>query len=302
MTQPQTLQELMEKQKALLAEQNKPTWECYNMEERSAFEQLLICVLGPEKSGKSRLVATIGGIGPVLVIDLDKRKESISGLKNVFAITLQDPGNTTLMPTVVSDIDKILTLLETSKKKLGFCDLHVINPNVPEGTKIFTIAYDSIRSLAKANLNYILYQDPKIRSEISVSPTAKSYTPKDWRGWRGDTDNTQSILARSYALGLNVIFVAHTRAEEAENSTQENPLFTGRLTIDPPRYKQLLGLFNEVWLMELVNVNGVYLPKVRVKQGSQFNAATCLELDPVQDPNICDMIQKHIAKRKLVVK
>jgi hypothetical protein len=292
-----SLQEALEKQKAQLAEQLKPKWECYDMSERDAFDQLLICILGDRKTGKSRLAATAPG--PVLFLDVDRRRQAVSGIKGVYAITLKDPASSQMQPTVVPAIEDILSRLEKSKN-----DLHSVMPSVPEGTIIRTIVFDSATSISSANLRYTLYTNPGSRRELTASPTNKFWAPSHFDGWMADPDQTQKYISNAYALGLNTILIAHTRAEEADQSTLDRPLYTGKITIDPPRYKSIMGYFNEVWLMELVNVPGTaqLAHKVRVKQGINFNSATCLELDPVQDPNICDMIQKHIAKRKIVVK
>jgi hypothetical protein len=58
-----------------------------------------------------------------------------------------------------------------------------------------------------------------------------------------------NCLVRLFQLG-SVIAVFHERPEEAPESTQENPKYTGKLLVEPPRYKNYLPLFNEQWRMK----------------------------------------------------
>jgi len=270
-----------------------------DMEKKNAFDQQKIAIVGPQKSGKSRLAST--GIKPILFGDLDGRKEAVSGIKGVYAITLQDPADSWIMPTVTEGCFDILDVLEKNK-----LDIHALDNKIPEGTILKTLVWDSATWLAKANLKAVLYANKGSVRELPIGSgrlTSQQMfrVSKSYDGWMADVATTEKILLRSFALGVSVIMTFHEDAEETAQSTSEHKSFTGKKTIEPARYIQLLSLFNEVWHMESklsISKPGAYEPVVRVMQAQDFNSATCLNLDPVEAPNIEAMILKHKSRNK----
>ena len=111
----------------------------------------------------------------------------------------------------------------------------------------------------------------------------------------------ESVILRLIALGIDVIFIMHEddAKERDAGSTSKKPAFTytGKIAPYPARYKHILSHFNEVWRMTLVSGDdGSFTPKVNTRPDYTFNASTCMLLDSIEEPNICDMIEKHLQR------
>lgn len=255
------------------------------------FGQLTLAIVGAPKSGKSRLAST--GRKSMLFLDYDLRSEAIAGRDQTFAVKMIDPpapGNATSVP----DTFDILSSIEKSRK---VCELSSaagkLFPEADPSLELKTLVIDSADSLAKRSLNFLLSSSDKIRHSLTVGKFTH-YTPNSWVGWVADVGLVESIVLRCIATGLDVIFVLHEAPEESAESTEESPKFTGRITVYPVRYGRLLKYFNEVWRMQLVpGKEGRYVPQVRVCQDWNFNASTCLQLDPVEKPDIAVMLAKQ---------
>ncbi len=276
--------------------------------EAKVFKQLTLAIVGGQKSGKSRLAAT--GRPAILFLDYDLRSESLAGRKGVYAIKMSDPPHP-IPQTVIPNVFDILTCLEKSHK---LCDLvagaipQKLFPDASPDIEVTTVVHDSAESLARASLRYILSTcDDKLRFTTAVGTGAQRfihYTPYSYVGWVADVAMVESIMLRTIATGLDTILILHESPEEAVDSTQETPKFTGKTTVYPVRYGRILKNFNEVWRMQLrpagpndgPAMKGRYVPECRVTQNWDFNASTCMLLDPVEAPDISRMLEKHIGK------
>lgn len=278
--------------------------EIVSTETISAFENLRCALVGEEKSGKSRLAAT--GRSPVLFLDFDCRREAVAGIPGVYAITFRDqqfPKVPDAAPACLSVLTALETSLDLSKLQVKLEDGKVIelNPKPPEGTIVKTIVNDSISTMSMAFRNYAMATNKDLRREVNIG-TTKTYMVNGWDTWNAETGAFESAIKREFALpNVDVILIYHEAKEMAENSTEQNPIFTGKTTVYPVRYRSLLKYMNEVWEVKLAQkpvVEGnktIYkmIPRVYPLPTSNFQAATALLLDPEEEPNIAAMIAKH---------
>lgn len=249
------------------------------------FTKLKLAEIGPEKSGKSRLAAT--GRKPVLFFDFDQRAESIAGISGVYVITFRDRGYP-YQPEAFSEMLDVMTKLEQS------LDLSLLGFDVPPGTLVKTIVDDSMSTMAKAAMEFALFTTKEIRREISVGGKMMVRIPKSYDAWAAEMSMVEAVVLRQLALpGVDVITVFHEAAEEAPESTDTNPRFTGKVTTFPVRYHRLLKFFNEVY--RITRAGGT-VPQVKIAPDYQFTTATCLNLDPVEQPNIEEMLRKQPQK------
>jgi hypothetical protein len=95
---------------------------------------------------------------------------------------------------------------------------------------------------------------------------------------------------------MNVIAILHECMEEDERSTEENPIYTGKIEVYPRRYNSLLVYFNEVW--RLTRVSG-RVPTVQCDPDGKFlQAATALGVDKITTPDISEVLQKAQSMQK----
>lgn len=264
------------------------------LEKESPSSYLHVAVVGPEKNGKSVLFSTARK--PALDLDYDKRRNALAGKKGVYALTLSDPKYPAI-PTVMDDAGDIISSLERS---LDLSEIVVGGkiqfPEVPKGTMLRSLAFDSISSKAKCAMSYVLYGNRDLRREVTVKDMI-FYNPKGWDAWRSEQAAVEALIMRAFALPLDVYCMFHEVAEEAPGSTDEKPMYTGRISIYPARYRSILKYFNEVWRVKLEPVsdgNGLrYLPRVHPLPDYAFDAATTMRLDATEEPDIEKMIAKH---------
>lgn len=254
---------------------------------------LRVAIVGPENNGKSRLASTSPGVK--LFLDYDQKKQAIAGIKDVYAITLKDPL-WPKMPEAAEELIDIVSGLEASldlaslKNKLG----ERIFPLVKEGTMVKNIIHDSMSSLGRILMTYELYNSPDLRRSIKLGPKLEVQFPKGFDAWNAEMSGVINIVMRTFALPVNNFCIFHERAEEAPDSTDEKPKYTGKVSVYPVRYKDLLiKYFTDIWRVKLTSVGGVYLPRVYVKPEWSFDSGTPMLLDPVEEPNIEAMIAKH---------
>jgi hypothetical protein len=257
-------------------------------ENEKPFEKLRLAIIGPEKSGKSRLAATAPK--PVLVIDRDGRRASLAGRSGVYVKTyseIPETVNANLQPQSWQEILDLHTQLEKSLslRTLGF--------DVPEDLMVATIVNDSIQTIAKAAMSYITYNTAGLRRDVVVGPGRTYRSPKGWDAWGSEVNEIEQMLMRQFAIkGLHSISIFHETAEKAPDSTEENPRFTGRKSIYPPRYISLLKYFNEVW--RVTREPGVPEPLVTTVPTYEFSpGTTTMLLDSVERPDIELLIKKH---------
>lgn len=244
--------------------------------EITPLDQLKLAIVGPPKTGKSRLAAT--GRKPVYVADFDDRAESLAGLPEVYVKTYFDAN-----PLAGQAFANFLTDLNMFEYKF----LQGAKPgiDIPK-----TISLDSMTYFINANLRYVMSQNSAGVKQLNLGGM-KVNIPRGYDPYTGETSYTVNVIERIIAMEMDVIAVFHERPEETPDSTQENPKFTGKYSVHPPRAAGYLALFNELWHVKYEN--GKYL--VQVKPSYDFQAATCLSgLSDEEEPNIEKMIEKHM--------
>jgi hypothetical protein len=266
-----------------------------DLSKATPFDQLLIALVGKEKSGKSRLAATAPT--PILFFDFDGRISSVAGRANVYGVSYVDKTGH-MQPDVFTDFITKLTLLEQNK-----LDLAMLGFNIEPGVVFArTIVLDSALRMAKAAMRYILANGSKgVTRTISISGMAIN-SPGGFDAWNAEMSAIEDSLLRTFALGTNVIMTFHENPEEAPESTNEHPVFTGRVGIFPVRYQRLLGYFNEVWRVTRSTPSGNSsqdsVPSVSTAPSYDFAyGASCLNIDANEVPDIQAMIAKHIARQ-----
>jgi hypothetical protein len=255
---------------------------------------LLLILAGKEKSGKSRCAAT--GRKPVLFLDFDRRRQSLAGLKDVYAITFADEG-APRMPTAFNELLSILTRLESGA---------TIKDLIPGSTDIRrpkTLVFDSLASLGRCAMDHALYSNPALRREIVVAGM-KLFFVKGWDSWNAETTMIFSAVMRAMAIKssdgtlMDVILTFHEQAEETADSNEEKRKFTGRVELYPGRYQVFNKYISEIWRVS--RESGGLIPKIQVIPDFRFAASSGLDFskitdaqinDPVRGPNISRMIE-----------
>jgi hypothetical protein len=91
------------------------------------------------------------------------------------------------------------------------------------------------------------------------------------------------------ARAMNVIVILHECMEQDERSTQENPIYTGKIEVYPRRYNTLLVYFNEVW--RLTRDQGG-IPKIMCDPDGKFiQAASALGVGKITVPDIQSVLR-----------
>jgi AAA domain len=261
------------------------------MSEEPPISKLKLAIIGKEKNGKSRLAATARK--PILVHDFDGRAEALQGIPGVYVISYVDSG-WPIQPTSAQDFLTNISKLEESLDlaKLGF--------RVPENTFVKTNVVDSIVTFGGAFQRYALYNSTDLRRELRIG-SVKVFLPGGWDAWNAEMVPVENAILRLLAMPTDTIIILHETAEEAADSTSEKPRFTGRVGVFPVRYGRLIKYFNEVWRVHLEQSVGqnnqlVYRPKVYPLPTYEFDAASTMMLDKVEEPDIAAMIAKHEQK------
>lgn len=105
---------------------------------------------------------------------------------------------------------------------------------------------------------------------------------------------------RADPRAMNVIVTLHETPEEDPRSSEENPIYTGKITVYPVRYRVLLIYFNEVW--RLVRDTGLR-PQVFCNPDGRFtSAASALGLDKITAPDIMAALRDAKSMRPVVKK
>jgi hypothetical protein len=258
------------------------------------FSQLLVALVGKYKSGKSRLAATAPG--PVLFFDFDNRALSVAGRPGVYAVSYVDKTGH-MQPDVFTDFLSKLTSLEQNK-----LDLAMIGFNIEPGTVfVKTIVLDSTQTMSDAVMRYVLANGSKgVTRTLAIQGMSINF-PGGFDAWNAEMATIKDVLLRVMALGVNVIMTFHESAEEAPGSTNEAPVYTGRVGVFPVRHQKLLAYFNEVWRVVRTTPTGPgaqdSVPQVSTAPSYDFAyAASCLNIDAVEVPDIQGMIAKHVSR------
>jgi AAA domain len=252
-----------------------------NMSQRDSTDQLKIAIVGPQKGGKSRLAATAPR-KPIYVWDFDDRIISVAGMPGVMGKTYRETSNllaTTAWPEVMQDMN----MFEYHKAK---------GDMVPA-----TMVFDSMTYMMEAAMRYLLVSNSDMRREIVLNKQQgiKTYVPYKYDPYKAEFDQVSSMLTRALELGCDLICCFHERPEEAPDSTQENPKYTGKLSTHPPRAAMYLPKFNELWR---ISPDSQAQYKVQVKPDYQFVAASAMKgLVEQEVPDISKLVEKHLQNK-----
>jgi AAA domain len=262
-----------------------------NLELTPAYEQLLLLLIGKEGSGKSCLAAT--GRKNVLFLDYDGRAQALAGRHGVYSITFKD-APWPAQPTAMSETLDILTKLEASRdlSTFGLFD-------VPKETMIKTIVPDSITTLAKTAMSFGLYGQPSLRREVNFgtgSTKIQVQVPKSFDGWNAEMGAVENIIIRLLSIpDIDVICTMHETAEEAPDSTDETPKYTGKVSPFPARHGRLIKYFNECWRL----TREQQVPKIQFIPDFYFTTKSGLDLSGITiKPDIEYLIAEHTKKQK----
>jgi hypothetical protein len=250
------------------------------------FDQLKLAIVGPPKGGKSRLAATAPATGArgesgILVNDFDGRAAALAGMPNVVIADFFDKSPS--VATGWSNFNISLGKLEYAAQNKQFDKLPA------------TIILDSITYAGRAAMRTVLGSGSisgvkKLTIGGFTTNIARGYEPYD-----AEMNMMEGAICRMFGLGIHVICIFHEMPEEAPDSTDDNPKFTGKVSVSPPRSRKLLPLFNEVWRI-VPDSQGKRL--VQVQPNYEFIGATCLSLDAKEEPSIMAMIEKHRSRTK----
>lgn len=263
--------------------------------EATAIEQLLIALIGKEKSGKSRLAATARK--PVLFFDFDGRASSVAGTQDAYAISFRD-NTGVIQPDALSKFSEYLTNLEQHKR-----DLSTLGFAVEPGTKfVKTIVIDSITTLASDAMRYIKFTGGKTMARTISFGGMNVQFPGGFDAWNAEMATIEDLILRTFALGIDVVAVFHETPEESPESTFEKPIYTGKVGVFPVRHQRLIRYFNEVWRVErgaLQNASAQSaIPRVITAPDYNFAiGATALNIDAVEVPDIQAMLAKHVLRQ-----
>jgi hypothetical protein len=264
--------------------------EFVDMEQSTEVGKMKLAIVGYEQNGKSRLAATARK--PVLFHDFDNKRESLRGLPGVFVISYTDP----LWPNQPTASQDFLTNIGKLEQSLDLFDLGF---KVPKGTFVKTNVIDSVQTLAKAAIRYAMHNSPGLRREITFGGH-KIFIPAGWDAVNSEMGEVDNFVLRLMALPTDTIVILHETSEEADGSTPEKRIYTGRADIYPPRYRMLLKYFPEVWrvkLTQIVENNKVsFQPRVYPLPNAEFDSGTTMLLDSMEEPNIEKMLNKHASR------
>lgn len=273
------------------------------MSEAAPIEKLKLMLVGKEKNGKSRLASTARK--PILFHDHDNRAEALNGIPGVYVLSYVDPQ----WPKQPEASEEQLDVLGQLENNLDLSKLVLkgkrLFPTAPDKTIVRTNVIDSLATLSRNVMQYAMHNTPSLRREIAFGKT-KVFLPSGWDTWNADMKGIEPVILRFLALPTDTVLIMHEIKEEAEESTDEKKIFTGKVSVYPARHAALIKYFNELWRVKLtptvINNKSVIAPKVYPLPTYEFDAATTMLLDAVEDPNIEAMILKHEQKLRALGK
>jgi hypothetical protein len=263
------------------------------MEKEPPMSKIKACLVGEEQNGKSLLAST--GRKPILFHDFDDKREALIGIPGVYVITYKDP-QPPKQPEAANEFLSVIAKLEDNLelRSLGFKD-------APVGLCVKTNVVDSINTYSRAVGNYALFTSPALRREVTFGGH-KIFVQQSWEAWGAEMKEVENQVLRLLALPTDTIITLHETMEEAEDSTPEKKKFTGKIGVYPARYQLLLKYFPELWRVKLTQCSiagkAKYLPRVYPKPNYEFSSGTTMQLDEMEEPDICKMIAKHEMKLK----
>jgi hypothetical protein len=239
-----------------------------------------IAIVGPSGSGKSWLAASCASAEePAFHFDWDARKQSIAGKPHVTSKTYQDVDFPNKMPTAWANFMVDLLKLEQAKQK---------------GTNPYKwYIYDSATFGSIASMNNILYNTGSMRREVRAAGRV-TYVPGGFDAYKAEMADVLGAWQRLLCLG-NLIVTFHEGKEKDDASTSEKQVFTGKYGVQPPRYQDMVALFNDTWRIKALGP-GRY--EVQTQPDSLFTAKNTMLLDATETPDIRKMMAKYQVKAK----
>lgn len=297
----------------------------HNLQNESPTDELAMLLVGDYKSGKSRLAGTAPG--NVLFLEFDRRLAALRthpNVKNIYGLEFADDLNSSQSPTAINEM---LTVLNNLEKSSLLRDVHETFKSANDKL-VDTIVFDSIQTMADASRSYIMYNAPDVAKTFTMG--SKRYrVAASYHAWGGEMEMVTGAILQARALlhckvcnksvthskdgthhtdksvdhipeprAMNVICILHECMEQDERSTQENPIYTGKIEVYPRRYNTLLKYFNEVWRLTR---DAAGPPVVHVDPDGKFvQAATALGLPKITVPDISQVLRDVKSMQKPV--
>jgi hypothetical protein len=225
--------------------------------EIKAEDHIALAIVGKPKCGKSWFAASAPG--PVFVADFDNRKESLAGKVGVGVKTYADVS--TSNPTAIQELESDLANFKYMKTQ---------GKPIPA-----TYVLDSITYMKKGMENLLMKQEPSLARKVRINTTKSLLIPSGYDMINGVRQYLEYFINEFRQLG-NVITVWHEKAElDRVKSKPNEPVNTGRWTVDPQYLATVLSTFNEVYRIDIPQ-SGKY--EVRVRADYSFTASTTLKL------------------------
>jgi hypothetical protein len=240
-----------------------------NIENKTNVDRIKAILLGPPGSGKSWLLTTARK--PVYIADSDDRIESIAGKPGIFVKKYidKDPNQ----PQGWAELDSDIGTMEYLKEK--------------NELKIKSFGLDTLNGFYGIAQNQMIAESGASSMFRKMRIGTKEYRiPQGWDSINYTKRMLDGLLNRLFALDIDVYCTAHIRRQKAADSTEDNPKFTGKWTVEPQNIEFLISKFNERWMMKEEF-------KVQTKPDWEFNAITALNIDALEEPNIEKMLEKH---------
>ena len=295
------------------------------LQAESPTDELAMLLVGDYKAGKSWLAATAPG--NILFLEMDLRLKALNthpNVKNVYGMEFHDDlNNPQAVPSAFMEMQAVINALELSPL------LKDVHPMFAACTDkwVDTIVFDSVQSISSASRRYIMFNAPDV-AKCFVMGQKIYRVASSYHAWGGEMEMVTGAIMQARALmhcrkctksvtyqkadnngggglyhtdrkldvdhkpqpkSMNVIAILHECMEQDERSTQENPIYTGKIEVYPRRYNPLLAYFNEVW--RLTREQG-RVPKISCDPDGKFTqAATALGIPKIDTPDISSVLK-----------
>ena len=302
----------------------------HTLQTENPTDELAMLLVGGPKSGKSRLAATAPGT--IFFLETDHRLAALRmhpNARNIFGLEFTDDITSNATPMAINEEMDILNRLEVSPL------LRNIHANfADQGDRcIDTLVFDSVQSMADNARRYVMFNAPDVAKSFQMGN--KTYrVAKTFHAWGGEMEMVTGAILKARAIlhcktclesatyrkdpsgrghlthsdekktynhepvarAMNVIAILHECMEEDERSTEENPIYTGKIDVYPRRYRSLLIYFNEVWRLKRENGR---IPTIQCDPDGKFiQAATALGIDKITIPDIGQVLSNARSLRK----